>query len=288
MKILVIPDIHQTMHWQKLFESPVIDTVDEIVQLGDWFDSFKPDWKCNAPIMNLRKAFELKETYKNFHILIGNHDFQYLTGGGCSGFQYSHCGVIYGVIIENRNMFDIAFESDGWVFSHAGFSKTWMSEHGFTNVGEVNKKFHDIVDYKKFDFDFMKEEGVYPVNCMTYPDGDIEKYNRGVELFKSITGEEFTLDKFKDMIMTSDTFAFDGIDRYGNDKTQGPLWIRPNALSTDMYFKKQCVGHTESHSAPIYISDDASGEKLIVTDNVNHDMFFVLDTENDELCKIQI
>jgi hypothetical protein len=40
-------------------------------------------------------------------------------------------------------------------------------------------------------------------------------------------------------------FAPDGRDPYGNDRQQGPLWIRPNALLGGMFFPYQIVGHTE-------------------------------------------
>lgn len=44
-------------------------------------------------------------------------------------------------------------------------------------------------------------------------------------------------------------FAFDGYDMYGNDVSQGPLWIRPEALEQDaLPGYAHIVGHTPQAS----------------------------------------
>jgi len=40
-------------------------------------------------------------------------------------------------------------------------------------------------------------------------------------------------------------FGFDGYDGYGDDVTQGPIWVRPRSLYKDSIDKKQIVGHTD-------------------------------------------
>lgn len=43
-----------------------------------------------------------------------------------------------------------------------------------------------------------------------------------------------------------DSFGFDGWDGYGDDVTQGPLWVRPRSLRKDAIDHKQIVGHTRN------------------------------------------
>ena len=44
--------------------------------------------------------------------------------------------------MDNIDLFKIAVELDGWVFSHAGFSCTWCTNHGINSdiFGEFEKK----------------------------------------------------------------------------------------------------------------------------------------------------
>ncbi|MDR2419581.1 MAG: metallophosphoesterase [Treponema sp.] len=52
-------------------------------------------------------------------------------------------------------------------------------------------------------------------------------------------------------------FAFDGYDMYGNDISQGPLWIRPEALKQDaLPGYTHVVGHTPYASITESLADD--------------------------------
>ena len=75
MKTLVIPDIHdKTDQVQSILETE--KNYNEVVFLGDWFDSL-----CQYPNILARKtALFLKSIIEtdNFYFLIGNHDHQYM------------------------------------------------------------------------------------------------------------------------------------------------------------------------------------------------------------------
>lgn len=301
MKVLVIPDIHQTTTWQKLFEYDIAKDADAIVQLGDWFDTWKPDWKDNAPIKNFEKAFELKEEYPNFHILIGNHDMSYVLHDGCSGYQSSHAYEIQKAIMSHVDKMDVGVALDGWVFSHAGFSMTWMHNKGFASVSQVNKTFHDIVNFLKFDKEFSDGNKLRPSMAIRRAISKDDFYSAHKDLqdeakallpkikeeVKKFTGKDFSdieLDMF--VQTTLNTFRFSGNNCYGDDVTQGPLWIRPASLLSDMFFDKQCVGHTEVYDCPESYYDYQSN--LLVVDNRKHDTFFILDTEHSTWEKIVI
>ena len=124
-----------------------------------------------------------------------------------SGYQKG-IGYSYGVLFENNlDLFQIAFETDTHIFTHAGLSKTWMKNNNCESVNDVN------------------------------------------ELWKYQPRK----------------FQFTGRDPYGNDKTQGPLWIRPEALLDDFWGNKiQVVGHTMKETITTL---EKEGNKLIIIDN---------------------
>jgi predicted phosphodiesterase len=87
-KILVIPDIHGRDYWKKVVNQH-IDDVDQIVFLGDYFDSF--DIKPLFQIHNFKEIMEIRKMFSDKVItLIGNHDYHYLR---FTNSQYSGCKV---------------------------------------------------------------------------------------------------------------------------------------------------------------------------------------------------
>lgn len=287
MKILVIPDIHQSQHWQKLFKDPDIFTkYDHIVQLGDWFDTWEPDWTGNAPIKNFEYAIDIAKKHSNVHILLGNHDMSYVLYDGCSGHQSLHHDKIRETIVKNASCLSIAVAIDGWVFSHAGISRTWAMDNEVTGVDSINDMFYNLIELSQLN----EESRSYgcEINLMAKVYQAANGYKGVVAppklaaFIKDKFGPKATLHKISKKFKHIWSFRFnrDGWDCYGNDKCQGPLWIRPEALIEDMYFQKQCVGHTET--GPIYYTQSGQAEnKLIVVDNRPHDKAIILDTDTD-------
>lgn len=88
--------------------------------------------------------------------------------------------------------------------------------------------------------------------------------------------DEFINDMFK---FKPDLFRFTGNDPYGDDPTQGPIWVRPQSLNEDAIDRIHIVGHTgmkQIASEPVRFRERGSGffidtlgtskECLIVTD----------------------
>lgn len=67
-------------------------------------------------------------------------------------------------------------------------------------------------------------------------------------------------------------FRFNGIDAYGDDMSQGPLWIRPSSLLYDMYFDKQIVGHTEIGDEPVGFKSE--NKELVIVDTRKHNITY--------------
>ena len=136
-KTLVIPDVHGTIHWKSCIDK--IDEYDYIVQLGDWFDQWHNDWEEVDQIENLREYIEFKKKYPDkVFALIGNHDLGYLINESMSGQQKHKFFDIRQAMKEFFLYMDIATEIDGYVLSHAGFSKTWMKNNNFKTIKETN------------------------------------------------------------------------------------------------------------------------------------------------------
>lgn len=223
MKILVVGDVHATTYWKEAFKK--VNEYDHIVQLGDWFDSFHNDWKKLHQIDNFKEAIDFKKKYpEKIHILLGNHDLNnYVMGDICSGHQKLFEENIKYEIEEKMEYVDVAIELDGYVFSHAGFTKCWMEHNNLKTIDEVNNLLH---------------KGKY------------------------------------------DIFHFNGIDPYGDDMSQSPLWVRPSSLLYDMYFDKQIVGHTEIGDEPVGYK--SGNKELIIVDSRKHDTVYEI---GQEYCK---
>ena len=65
----------------------------------------------------------------------------------------------------------------------------------------------------------------------------------------------------------------------GNEKTQGPFWIRPESLLDDAYYPNQVVGHTEyAFFGPVGLKE--KDNRVVLVDSTTHSNIFIFDTEN--------
>ena len=256
MKVLVIPDVHGSHEWEAARRSGPAD-YDYVVFLGDYFDSWENEWPDQGE--NFRKicAF-VREDTEHRKLLLGNHDWSYLSrtkyGSGVSGHQNSHIDEIRTLLSENHDIMDIAFECKAdcqggrVVFSHAGFSRTWVNS------------FRDVfgIPEEEWSVSFLNEQW----HKLSFDPKD-ENFNYAFEEILDWHG------------------FFSGS---GNEITQGPLWIRPEALLKDAFYETQLVGHTEYCLGDFIIlsEKDATVDRkntLIASDSSKHLLFDVIDTE---------
>jgi hypothetical protein len=148
MKILAIPDQHGSDNWFNIIQDNT-KKVDKIVQLGDWFD--ETEISPANQIENFKRACDFSRANPKFCICIGNHDLGYLSNPNVSNHQVNAENDIRKVIEENLDILNIAYCFANTIFSHAGFTKTWMQNNDFHTIEEVNKAFHDK-NYKIFDW----------------------------------------------------------------------------------------------------------------------------------------
>lgn len=295
MRILLIPDVHQSNTWKSyVFDSGLFKDYDKVIQLGDWFDCWKPDWKYNMPIKIFNDAINLSNKYKNFDVLLGNHDFSYISSQHCSGYQNKHANEIYTTLFDSSDYVNIVKEYDGWVFSHAGVSSIWMDETKLTASDQINQVFHDLtIPFYKEEKEFRKhcEQGLRLVMKNLFSkdelinsgfhlsDRDYVLFNESKQIANNIWGSDDIIHMKKSFIQAT-SFEFNGIDCYGDDSWQTPIWIRPNSLIGNMYFPKQVVGHTEYENLVDIKKQD---KRLVVIDSKDHNFFIELDTETDNI-----
>ena len=102
---------------------------DKIIVVGDYVDSFNVD---NITIQsNLYDLIELKKRNIDKIILLwGNHDIQYYFGydrHGCSGYRPDMKESLYELFKTNKNLFQLAYQIDNYLWTHAGISKGWYN-----------------------------------------------------------------------------------------------------------------------------------------------------------------
>lgn len=149
MKTLVIPDIHQKTH---LVDAILASEVkyDEVVFLGDWFDSFQ-----EPPLVNsfkntckyLKSLLLDHPQREKFVFLTGNHDVSYIYCNNgpskspfphpdayfCSGFTEAKAKIFRSEFYDQNlkdefflTNFKLAHQSQGFTLSHAGIHPSYL------------------------------------------------------------------------------------------------------------------------------------------------------------------
>jgi hypothetical protein len=125
MKHIVIGDIHGRDNWQQVNTK----SYDKIIFIGDYADS--PD-VCDFTILeNLKKIITQKKHQPGkVELLLGNHDIHYLhyPKFECSGFRPSMQRDLTGLYHNNVDLFKIAYQTENYLFTHAGVTNNWYDE----------------------------------------------------------------------------------------------------------------------------------------------------------------
>ena len=166
MKTLVIPDVHQRVDSVKwILEAETV--YDEVVFLGDWFDSFFDPPKVTGFEETCEYLKHLISEHPNKHkfvFLLGNHDLSYIYENKdysihrisktlkyfCSGFttskakKFRHAFFDHGLkdnfFLEH---FKIAHITQGWTLSHGGISIRHFP-YGYSKERFVNELLPDV------------------------------------------------------------------------------------------------------------------------------------------------
>ena len=160
MKRIIIGDPHG--RWNPIQQIYNKEQPDEVVILGDYFDSFNIDAyaqrECYENIIALRKQ-HLAQKKGRFIMLIGNHDMHYMDEnfGRCSGWNPLTCSVAGYVLCRDWDdeILKMIFvdEINKTIYSHAGISMNWF------NYWIKSKSLGDINTIETRAFAFTYKEG---------------------------------------------------------------------------------------------------------------------------------
>ena len=258
-RILSVPDVHGSHEWEVVKILPK-NSYDYIVFHGDYFDSWENEWPDQGE--NFKNICDfVREDTEQRKLLIGNHDWSYLSqsreGSNCSGHQSGSkksegkISVIRKLLLDSRDILELAFECDDWVFSHAGFSKTAVNY-----MNEILLK-----------LGIIKNESEYSIDLLN-------------ATFKKRLAEYYST-KPVHWTYFDEKLDWDGcFSGSGDEPSQFCLWIRPVSLLDDAYYKKQVVGHTElCIYDKVYLQKGEN--KIIVVDSPKHEIYDVFDTQKE-------
>ncbi|MCC5789421.1 MAG: metallophosphoesterase [Opitutales bacterium] len=144
-RCLILPDLHQDIAWAELVLEKEAGQADQIVFLGDYFDSRRPDFEIASARETAAFIKEVKSRFgAGVTLLVGNHDLPYLEGAPhfakglpdfspqypCSGFDPRKGVEIFAEWdipwLANLNLITMV---QGFLLSHAGVApEFWPKE----------------------------------------------------------------------------------------------------------------------------------------------------------------
>jgi hypothetical protein len=127
MDILAIGDVHGRDAWKDIEGTQA----DHIIFIGDYVDPhlYIPDAEV---ILNFEEIIDLKmQNPDRVSLLLGNHDIQYMyyPDHQCSGHRTDLQSILGDLYKKNTELFQIAWQCEGHLFTHAGVSRTWFTRH---------------------------------------------------------------------------------------------------------------------------------------------------------------
>lgn len=130
MKILSVGDIHGKPIWKDINPKEF----DKVYFTGDWYDAW--EYTNNEIHSNVLEWVQWAKEAGNVFSCIGNHDAHYfkwqepihkfIRSAGYSANQLYRAFHLY---IENRELFNVAYQHENYLWTHAGLSVTAYGRH---------------------------------------------------------------------------------------------------------------------------------------------------------------
>lgn len=146
MKTVIVGDTHGRTLWKQITGQ----LFDKFVFIGDYLDTHEKI-TGEQQLSNLLDIIQFKKDYPDKVILlIGNHDYHYMSflnvNEQYSGFQSGMQYIFNDTLKENIELFQMAYQVDDFICSHAGISQTFLENNGYKQ-SEVNEPEFKIVDF---------------------------------------------------------------------------------------------------------------------------------------------
>lgn len=244
MRVITIGDVHgrndwEDVIWKKDDKGRVVycsigKTFDKVIFLGDYVDSY--DKTNNQILDNFEKIVELKKQYPdNVILLLGNHEASYFYDERCSGYRGDMHADINDILRKNIDFFQIAFQINNTIWTHAGIHKDWWEYYALPIIEEK----------------IVKRYTPYLILCDTIAD------------------QLNLMQEFNEPIL-----RMVGHDRGGVGKVGGPLWVDKKTLyRKPIEGYHQIVGHTVGRDIKTY--EFGEGTEITFTDCQNEDFYYL-------------
>jgi hypothetical protein len=191
VKIISIGDTHGRQYWKEI--DP--EKYDRIIFVGDYVDQYPP--MTDGEILNnLLEIIELKKKYpEKVILLIGNHDSYYMflnEGFAGSGFRPSMAISLKQVFTHNKRLFQIAYQIDDYIWTHAGISQGWY-DYNKDVIEKTKEKFEcvnlaDTLNKMMYTNDFRDLFQCGSARGGRYPYGGIVWADRSETMNRYLTG----------------------------------------------------------------------------------------------------
>lgn len=234
MKVTVIGDIHGREIWKEIVDK---NPDSNFVFTGDYVDPYRSEFIDEEDaIDNLIEIINFKnENPSTVHLLIGNHDAQYLfyPEFATSAISKKYFQEIKDLFDFNKNLFQFSIQKDSYLFIHAGISNGWFKYFRkiFDDFGLKSDLSNLAVTINKISKSKWRED------CL----GTISHYRRGYDPY----GGPLWADKrelFNDYLTGFHQITghnkVDGIIKIGNAKNSitfcDCLWIKDESLTLNI------------------------------------------------------
>lgn len=127
-RIVIVPDIHGRVFWRDVLENKD----DGIIFLGDYSDPYPSEGITHKQaVEQLNDIIQFKKNNMDRVILLlGNHDDHYIhSNHAYSRFSEENFEEYNALYVENFNLFQIAYQRDSYLFTHAGVIPDWWNRH---------------------------------------------------------------------------------------------------------------------------------------------------------------
>ena len=121
MKVITIGDLHGKTHWKNIS----YDEYDRVIFIGDYLDG---DGSTDE-LENLQQIISFKKSYpEKVILLLGNHEIQYYWQPENKLKKHNrHLSKSFNSILkENENIFQVSFQLNDYLWTHAGITNRWL------------------------------------------------------------------------------------------------------------------------------------------------------------------
>lgn len=156
-KLLILPDIHGRTFWKNPCKD--ISEYDRIIFLGDYMDPYDFEKiSVEDALINFEEIIDFaNKNIDKVILLLGNHDMPYYSQE-YKNFSWYHCrhskkfhNDIAGLFTENKDLFQIAYQYDNILFTHAGVTPGWLKtvfteDYKLTSLNDLVCSLNNLVN----------------------------------------------------------------------------------------------------------------------------------------------